>query len=192
MRHNKLNPLIVINNEEDFVRLFSVMFDEGVREKLKSIRKEGKGWDFSNWQGEMFGNGEFGRCEQNEDGSKGKIFCVNIAGEELGKFYRTIYEDDIKCLKREYRKGMDRAYAYFKAEDDSLYGRVDVIRAYTGKSAKQYEEKYRVLIFPKCASPSDNPSECYVCIDADRCIESEDGRMIEGTGPAKPLIRNAI
>lgn len=177
LRHNELNPLIAINNEEDFVRLFPVMFDEGVRKELKSVRDDRRGWDFSNWQGEMFDCGEFWRREKKEDGSNGKIYCVNIAGEALEKFYRKVYEDDMKCLKREYRKGMARAYAYFAAEDDLFYGRVDVIRSYTGKSSTQYEEKYRVLIFPKGASKSDNPSECYVCIDADRCIESEDGRI---------------
>ena len=83
LRHNELNPLIAINNEEDFIRLFPVMFDEGVRKELKRIRDEGEGWDFSNWQGEMFGNGELWRREKNEDGSNGKIFSINIKGKAL-------------------------------------------------------------------------------------------------------------
>ena len=93
LRHPGFQPLMQIKNSSDFIRLFPVMFDKGVREELKRM-KETEGWGFRNWRGEMFGNGAFWRDNPEWGGADKRIHTVLITGEEFDKYYQKVYAKD--------------------------------------------------------------------------------------------------
>jgi len=67
-KHNNLYPLVrEIKTHDEFVRLFPIMFDAETRKRLHSKQGKTGGWDFKNWQGEMFGDGGLWREMQERD-----------------------------------------------------------------------------------------------------------------------------
>ena len=175
--HSGFQPLMQIRDEADFIRLFPVMFDRGVREELKRM-KEKDGWGFRNWRGEMFGNGAFWRDNPEWEGADKKIHTVLITGAEFDKYYQDVYAKDAANLAPEYRSGMAWVYAYFSAEDDSFYGRVDALGKDERKVRGPVADRYRIMIFRKGQKPNGKPCEMYFCKDVpDEGIVSDDGRV---------------
>ena len=180
LRHPGFQPLMQIKNKSDFVRLFPVMFDKGVRGELKRwMAKGGWSWSLPNWHGEMFGNGAFWRDNPEWKNADKRIHTVLIIGDDFLKYYQRIYAKDKMNLAPEYRAGMAWVYAYFTAEDDSFYGRVDAIgRDERIKLGHNTAERFRVIIFKKGQKPSEKPSEIYLCkYDYEDGITSLDGRI---------------
>ena len=180
LNHNGFQPLMQIKNKSDFIRLFPVMFDKGVREELKRMKEE-EGWGFRNWSGEMFGNGAFWRDDPEWEGADKRIHSVLITGEEFVKYYQKVYAKDKMNLAPEYRDGMAWVYAYFAAEDDSFYGRVDALGRDERKVRGSVADRYRIMIFRRGQKPNGKPSEMYFCKDSSEdggCgVVSEDGRV---------------
>ena len=178
--HGRFQPLMQIKNKSDFIRLFPVMFDKGVREELKRMKKE-EGWGFRNWRGEMFGNGAFWRDNPEWEGADKRIHTVLIMGEEFDKYYQKVYARDKMNLAPEYRGGMAWVYAYFAAEDDSFYGRVDALGRDERKVRGSVADCYRIMIFRKGQKPNGKPSEMYFCKHSSEFrvdgVVSEDGRV---------------
>ena len=180
LRHPGFQPLMQIKNSSDFIRLFPVMFDKGVREELKRwMAKGGWSWSLPNWRGEMFGNGALWRDNPEWKNADKRINTVLIIGDEFLKYYQRIYAKDKMNLAPEYRAGMAWVYAYFMAEDDSFYGRVDAIgrdeRIALGHNTA---ERFRIIIFKKGHKPREKPSEIYLCkYDYYEGITSLDGRV---------------
>lgn len=172
--HGGFQPLMQIKNKSDFIRLFPVMFDKGVREELKRMKKE-EGWGFRNWRGEMFGNGAFWRDNPEWRGADKRIHTVLITGEEFDKYYQKVYAKDKMNLAPEYRDGMAWVYAYFAAEDDSFYGRVDALGRDERKKRGTVADRYRIMIFRRGQKPNGKPSEMYFCKHSSDGIVSEDG-----------------
>lgn len=180
LHHGGFLPLMQIMNKSDFIRLFPVMFDKGVREELKRM-KEDEGWGFRNWRGEMFGNGAFWRDNPEWEGADKRINTILITGAEFDKYYQKVYAKDAANLAPEYRSGMAWVYAYFSAVDDSFYGRVDALGKDERKVRGPIADRYRIMIFRKGQKPNGKPSEMYFCKpspegDADEIL-SEDGRV---------------
>lgn len=174
LHHGGFHPLMKIQNKADFIRLFPILFDKGVREKLKQMQQE-EGWGFRNWQGEMFGNGAFWR-ENPEWSSDKRIHTVQITGEEFDKYYQEVYAKDKMNLAPQYRADMAWVYAYFAAEDDSFYGRVDALGRDERKVRGLVSDRYRIMIFRSGQKPNEEPSEMYFCKDSpEDGIVSEDG-----------------
>lgn len=180
LTHNGFEPLFDIRDKSDFIRLFPVMFDNGVREELKRMKSEG-GWNFSNYLGESYGDGAFWRMD---NGADYKINIVNITGKAFDTYYKKLYAKDAMNLAPEYRNGLAWVYAYFEAEDNSFYGRVDALgtdeRRVRGRSA----DRWRVMIWGKNQKPNEKPCEIYFCkgpygggsLSGDSII-SDDGRV---------------
>lgn len=159
LTHNGFNPLLRIRDKSDFIRLFPFMFDKGVRDELNRMKYNG-GWNFSNYLGESFGDGAFWRID---DGSENKINIVNITGDEFSKHYQELYAKDAMNLAPEYRTGMAWVYAYFAAEDDSFYGRIDALGVDERKTRGRSADQWRIMIWHKEQRPSERPSEIYLC-----------------------------
>ena len=180
LRHPGFQPLMQIKNSSDFIRLFPVMFDKGVREELKRM-KETEGWGFRNWRGEMFGNGAFWRDNPEWKNADKRIHTVLITGEEFDKYYQKVYAKDKINLAPEYRDGMAWVYAYFAAEDDSFYGRVDALGRDERKVRGSVADRYRIMIFRRGQKPNGKPSEMYFCKHSSEFrvdgVVSEDGRV---------------
>lgn len=178
LRHPGFQPLLQIKNKSDFIRLFPVMFDKGVREELKRMKKE-EGWGFRNWRGEMFGNGAFWRDNPEWEGADKRIHTVLITGEEFDKYYQKVYAKDKMNLAPEYRDGMAWVYAYFAAEDNSFYGRVDALGRDERKVRGSVADRYRIMIFRRGQKPNGKPSEMYFCKHSSEFrvdgVVSEDG-----------------
>lgn len=174
LTHNGFEPLLQIGDKSDFIRLFPVMFDKGVREELKRMKAAG-GWNFRNWQGESYVDGAFWRADY---GVENKITTVNITGEAFRKYYQKLYAKDLMNLAQEYRDGLAWVEAYFAAEDDSFYGRVDALGADERKKQGRVADSYRIVIFRNEQKPSEKPSEMYICKRTSDGIASEDGRVI--------------
>lgn len=173
VRHTGFQPLIQVRDESDFVRLFPVMFDKGVREELERMKFK-NGWGFRNWQGEMFGNGSFWR--DNPEWSEDKrIHTINITGDEFAKYYQTVYAKDRMNLAPAYRDGLAWVYAYFAGEDDSFYGRVDALGRDERRTRGIVSDRYRIMIFRRGQRPNEIPSEIYFCKNTTEGIVSEDG-----------------
>lgn len=173
LNHNGFQPLLEIQDKADFIRLFPIMFDDGVRKVLKQ-KKAKEGWGFRNWQGEMFGDGEFWRVDFDGDN---KITTVNITGEAFDKYYKNLYAKDVANLAPEYRDDLAWVYAYFVAEDDSFYGRVDALGPDERKKQGRSADSYRIMIFRKDQKPNEKPSEIYICKNSSSGITSEDERV---------------
>lgn len=178
LQHGGFEPLMRIKNRSDFVRLFPVMFDKGVREELKRMKEE-DGWGFRNWRGEMFGNGAFWRDNPEWKGADKRIHTVLITGDEFDKHYQKVYAKDKLNLALQYRTGMAWVYSYFAAEDDSFYGRVDALGRDERKVRGPIADRYRIMIFRRGQKPDEKPSEMYFCKPSpeDRVygVVSEDG-----------------
>lgn len=178
LHHPGFQPLMQIKNKSDFIRLFTVMFDKGVREELKRMKKE-EGWGFRNWCGEMFGNGAFWRDNPEWEGADKRIHTVLITGEEFDKYYQKVYAKDKMNLAPEYRDGMAWVYAYFAAEDNSFYGRVDALGRDERKVRGSVADRYRIMIFRRGQKPNGKPSEMYFCKHSSEFrvdgVVSEDG-----------------
>lgn len=134
---------------------------------------------FRNWRGEMFGNGALWRDNPEWKNADKRIHTVLIIGDDFLKYYQRIYAKDKMNLAPEYRAGMAWVYAYFTAEDDSFYGRVDAIgRDERIKLGHNTAERFRVIIFKNGQKPSEKPSEIYLCkYDYEDGITSLDGRI---------------
>ena len=177
LQHSNFEPLVQIKNRSDFIRLFPVMFDKGVREELKRM-KEADGWGFRNWRGEMFGNGAFWRDNPEWEGADKRIHTVLITGDEFDKYYQKVYAKDKMNLAPQFRTGMAWVYAYFAAEDDSFYGRIDALGRDERKVRGPIADRYRIMIFRRGQKPSEKPSEMYFCKHSPNDgIVSEDGRV---------------
>lgn len=178
LHHGGFLPLMQIKDKSDFVRLFPVMFDKGVRKELKRLKEE-EGWGFRNWRGEMFGNGAFWRDNPEWKGADKRINTILITGAEFDKHYQKVYAKDAANLAPEYRSGMAWVYAYFSAEDDSFYGRVDALGKDERKVRGPIADRYRIMIFRRGQKPNGKPSEIYFCKhspeERDDGIVSEDG-----------------
>lgn len=173
--HTGFQPLMQIRDESDFVRLFPVMFDNGVREELKQMKFK-DGWGFRNWRGEMFGNGSFWR-DNPEWSEDRRIHTITITGGEFSKYYQKVYARDKMNLAPAYRDGLAWVYAYFAAEDDSFYGRVDALGRDERRTRGTVSDRYRIMIFRRGQRPSEIPSEMYFCKHTSEGIVSEDGRI---------------
>lgn len=177
-KHNDLYPLVrEIKTHDEFVRLFPIMFDAETRKLLQSKQGKTGGWDFKNWQGEMFGDGELWRESLDWKDSRRLIFTVNVTSESLKKYYRELYEKDLATLAPRYRLNVCWVKEYFKAEDNSIFGRIDAWgkdeREEYGKRAKQY----RIMIFKQGQKTSDRPTEIYYCKEKDGSLASDDGKI---------------
>lgn len=95
LTHNEFEPLLQIHDKADFVRLFPIMFDRGVREELQRMKAEG-GWSFSNYMGEAYGDGAFWRIDRGDDF---KINIVNITGKAFYEYYRKLYAQETMNLE---------------------------------------------------------------------------------------------
>ena len=84
---NRVSPLISIDNEKDFIRLFPIVFDRATRLEIAEKKKgaENNGWDFHNWQGESFVGGLLWRGYY---GDNHKLFRINIFSESLARRLR--------------------------------------------------------------------------------------------------------
>ncbi len=173
VRHTGFQPLMQIGDESDFVRLFPVLFDKGVRGELKQMKSK-DGWGFRNWQGEMFGNGAFWR-DNPEWSEDRRIHSINITGEAFDKYYQEVYARDKMNLAPGYRDGLAWVYAYFAAEDDSFYGRVDALGQDERRTRGSVSDRYRIMIFRRGQKPSEIPSEVYFCKNTSEGIASDDG-----------------
>ena len=178
--HGGFQPLLQIKDKSDFIRLFPAMCDKGVREELKRMKEE-DGWGVRNWRGEMFGNGAFWRDNPEWEGADKRIHTVLITGEEFDKFYQKVYAKDKMNLAPRYRTDMAWVYAYFAAEDDSVYGRVDALGKDERKVRASIADRYRIMIFRRGQKPDEKPSEMYFCKPSPEegvhGVVSEDGRV---------------
>ena len=100
-----------------------------------------------------------------------------ITGEEFDKYYQKVYAKDKMNLAPEYRDGMAWVYAYFAAEDDSFYGRVDALGRDERKKRGTVADRYRIMIFRRGQKPNGKPSEMYFCKHSSDGIVSEDGSV---------------
>lgn len=64
LRHPGSQPLMQIKNKSDFIRLFPVMFDRGVREELMRMKKK-DGWGFGIGVVRCLAMGRFGEIIPN-------------------------------------------------------------------------------------------------------------------------------
>lgn len=176
VRHTGFQPLMQIRDASDFVQLFPVMFDNRVREELKQ-KKLKDGWGFRNWQGEMYGDGCFWRDNPEWSDDK-RIHTINITGYKFSEYYQEVYARDVMNLAPAYRDGLAWVYAYFVAEDDSFYGRVDALGRDERKTRGTVSDRYRIMIFRKGQRPNEIPCEMYFCKDSSEGIVSEDGRVM--------------
>ena len=121
---NRVSPLISIDNEKDFIRLFSIVFDKATRLEIAEKKKgaENNGWDFHNWQGESFVGGLLWRGYYGDDH---RLSRINIFSESLFDLWKEEYENDLATLASKYRTGCTWVAYYFVSEDGEYFGRVD-------------------------------------------------------------------
>lgn len=157
---NRVSPLISIDNEKDFIRLFPIVFDKATRLEIAEKKKgaENNGWDFHNWQGESFVGGLLWRGYYGDDH---RLSCINIFSESLFDLWKKEYKKDLATLASKYRTGCTWVAYYFVSEDGEYFGRVDS----TGHPWKRDDrgactkvsDRYRVLLFKRGQRTDDEP-----------------------------------
>lgn len=148
-----------IRNEVDFLKWFPILFDTKARQYLARVRKENGGWNFHNWQGEMFGNGQLWRSYETK-----RVVVVNEISDSLFAWWQKQYQKDLATLAPEYRKGCVWSACYFRSTDGACFGRVDSLgEPWTtahgvGTSAGcRVSSKFRILLFKRGQAKSDRP-----------------------------------
>lgn len=149
-----------IRNEAEFVKWFPILFDTKARELLAHARKESGGWNFHNWRGEMFGDGQLWRDFESKKGT-----TVNEISDSLFAWWKTQYQNDLATLAPEYRKGCVWSACYFRSTDGTCYGRVDSLgEPWTiekGVGAR-VSDKFRILLFKRGEKTSGRPWRVFV------------------------------
>lgn len=165
-----IGPLVPkIRNELEFVKWFPIVFDMKARKQLKGCMDDGNGWNFHNWQGEMFGNGQLWR-----DYDTKKIIAVNIISESLFSWWQKAYRKDLATLASEYREGCVWPACYFKSTDGAYFGRMDslgepwtIVKGAGTSAGCRVSSKFRIMLFKRGQSVSDRPWRVFVWDEKD-------------------------
>lgn len=175
---NRARPVISIDDERDFIRLFPIVFDKMARKELAEKKKGAKnnGWDFNNWQGESFVGGLLWREYYGDDR---KLFCINLFSQSLFDLWEKAYKKDLATLAQKYRAGCAWAAYYFVSEDETFFGRVDSMghpwERDNRDACTRDSDKFRVMLFRRGQKTSDEPWKLF-CYNGNRKGEDEDGR----------------
>lgn len=158
-----LSPLIpAIQDEKDFVRRFPVVFDTQARRKLAELKKTEGGWNFQNWQGGMFGNGELWR---EYDGKR--LTVINLISPTLFDLWQKEFRKSLLSLAPKYRDSCAWDAYYFMSEDGAFFGRVDSLgQPWTRPDTKplngiepgvKVSDRFRIMLFKRGQRTTDEP-----------------------------------
>ena len=121
----RATPLPSIANEEEFVKLFPILFDEAFRERMRAGSFTND-WTEMGWRGTMFGNGELWVDGTIHDG--GAICGVHYQSDAERNLWKEAIESERKTLHESIADICDPV-AYFVTEDGKTAGRIDALDA---------------------------------------------------------------
>lgn len=135
------SPLPDIENKEDFINNYEMLFDDELKQAINNSKIEN--WNKVGWRGIMLYNGILWL---NEDG---KLSATNYYSDKARKYIEKWYENDKKTIYEPLRK-YDNNILIFKT--DTKLGRIDALNP-----EKHDDSQYRLAVWDKNGKMSDKP-----------------------------------
>lgn len=159
-----ITPSPEIQNKEDFIKWFPVVFDKESREELRKLRDAGNGWSDYTWRGCSFGNGLLWCDYFPPISGIMQLFVLNLVSPSLFKWWEMEFQKGLMTLSPEYREDCVWPAYYFMSEDEEYFGRVDALgeeNAWTNDgsnySFSKISNRFRVMLFRRGQKTSDDP-----------------------------------
>ena len=138
------SPIPPIENKEQFIKYFPILFDEPIRNMIQRD-SDMKSWVQVGFKGVMFFAGEF--WVDGTFASGGNIFAVNYHSEPERKLRISLMEKEKKTLHESLLKEDFVPVFCFEMEDGKTAGRVDEVK----------DDLFRISLFSKPVHPCDEP-----------------------------------
>ena len=136
--YSRPNPIPNIDNKEEFVEQYSMLFDGELRQQI--VNSSISDWDTVGWRGIMFDNGLLWLDTQ------GKLIAINKSSKEDKEYIAKWYEKDKASLYPSLRDYDTNVYIF---ETPQWKGRID--------SMKTDTDDYRLALWRKADDMSDKP-----------------------------------
>ena len=135
------NPLPAIENKEDFINNYEMLFDDELKQAINDSKLED--WDDVGWHGIMLYRGMLWLSED------GKLKATNYYTDKAKEFIAKWYENDEKTIYEPLQK-YDENIGIFIT--DTKLGRIDKIN-----TDEYYNSQYRLALWDKNGKMSDKP-----------------------------------
>lgn len=135
------NPLPDIENEEEFIENYEMVFDDALKQAVNDSKIED--WDKVGWRGIMLYGGMLWMSEE------GKLVAINYRTDQEYDYIRKWMQKDKQTLYEPLRQ-YDRNLYIFKT--DTKYGRIDAIN-----TDAYYNSQYRLALWDRDGSMSVKP-----------------------------------
>lgn len=135
------NPLPDIENKEDFINNYEMIFDDNLKQTINDSKIED--WDEGGWRGIMLYRGMLWLSED------GKLSATNYYTDKAKEYAAKWYENDEKTIYEPLQK-YDENIGIFKTDTKLI--RIDKIN-----TDEHYNSQYRLALWHKDSKMSDKP-----------------------------------